>query len=254
MNYFIEWKDKWLGPYGEEKLMEFISQGKLKSNMNLKDESENVYPASEVFPDAFGVSKSTVPVWNMVGFDGNTYGPYTKEELQSFIVDNRVTPETVLYDEGGNSLYASQLLKFPTQAPTTKPPVTEAVLKPNKQEFVNNSGNGAYATLPSSLKGLNWGAFFLNWIWGLNHKCWLSLLSLIPYVGFIMCFVLLFKGNEWAWQNRRFASENEFKEVQKKWLIWGLVIFVINIFLTIIYMAVLLPALSAMRHGGNMPY
>ncbi len=93
----------------------------------------------------------------------------------------------------------------------------------------NNSGMGAQSVLPDELKGLNGGAFFLNWIWAIAHSTWIGLLAFVPYVGVVMCFVLLFKGNEWAWQNRKWESVAQFKEVQRKWLVWGLILFVVGI-------------------------
>ena len=102
-------------------------------------------------------------------------------------------------------------------------------------EYDNDSGQGEDSELPSELKGLNWGAFFLGWIWGIAHKTWISFLSFIPYVGFIMNFVLLFKGNEWAWQNRKFSSPEEFKEVQRKWTLLGIAFFILIIVFAILY-------------------
>ncbi|MBQ7256417.1 MAG: ribonuclease G [Abditibacteriota bacterium] len=78
--------------------------------------------------------------------------------------------------------------------------------------------------MPLELRGLNWGAFFLHWIWGIPNKTYLAFLWFA--IGWIMCFVLLFKGNEWAWQNRRFSSVEEFKEIQRQWTIWGIICFV----------------------------
>ena len=34
----------------------------------------------------------------------------------------------------------------------------------------NTSGRGPDAVLPSELRGWNWGAFFLNWVWGLGNQ------------------------------------------------------------------------------------
>jgi ribose/xylose/arabinose/galactoside ABC-type transport system permease subunit len=36
-----------------------------------------------------------------------------------------------------------------------------------------------------------------------------------------MWFVLGAKGNQWAWQNKQWASVEEFQATQKKWAIWG---------------------------------
>ena len=85
----------------------------------------------------------------------------------------------------------------------------------------NNSGMGAQSVLPDELRGLNGGAFFLNWIWAIAHSTWLGLLAFVPYIGFVVPFVLLFKGNEWAWQNRKWSSVEQFKATQRIWTIWG---------------------------------
>lgn len=92
---------------------------------------------------------------------------------------------------------------------------------PNFGDGLNNSGQPG-AQLPAELAGVNFGAFFLNWIWAIAHNYWLGLLCLVPCVGFVMQFYLLFKGNELAWQSRRFDSVAQFKEVQHKWMLWGI--------------------------------
>lgn len=96
------------------------------------------------------------------------------------------------------------------------------------------SGEGLNGPFPPELRGWNWGAFFLNFFWGIAHNVWIALLTLVPGVNFIMLFVLGVKGNEWAWQHRRFESVAHFKEVQKKWAIAGLIIFIINILLWLV--------------------
>lgn len=90
--------------------------------------------------------------------------------------------------------------------------------------YGNNSGQGPNSTLPPELQGLNWGAFLLNWIWGIGNNTWLALLALVPGVGFIMSFVLLVKGNEWAWANKQWDSVDHFKATQRKWMMAGLII------------------------------
>jgi membrane protein YqaA with SNARE-associated domain len=88
--------------------------------------------------------------------------------------------------------------------------------------------------LPEELKGWNWGAFLLNWIWAIGHNVWLGLLCLVPYVGFVMAIVLGLKGNEWAWQYRQFNSVEEYKTIQKAWMKWGIIVFIISIVLGVI--------------------
>jgi len=93
----------------------------------------------------------------------------------------------------------------------------------------NNSGRGKLSLLPVELSGWNWGAFFLSWIWGIGNNTWIAFLTFIPIVNFIMIFILGAKGNEWAWQNKRWNSLEHFKKVQKLWGIWGLILFLIGI-------------------------
>ncbi|MBT8379555.1 MAG: ribonuclease G [Ignavibacteria bacterium] len=93
----------------------------------------------------------------------------------------------------------------------------------------NNSGKGKTVKLPSELSGWNWGAFFLSWIWGIGNNTWIALLTFVPFVNFVMIFILGAKGNEWAWQNKRWDSFDHFIKVQKLWAIWGLVLFLISI-------------------------
>jgi hypothetical protein len=99
----------------------------------------------------------------------------------------------------------------------------------------NTSGQGAASVVPPEISGLNWGAFLLNWIWGLGNKTYIALLCLLPFINTIMIFVLLFKGNEWAWRNKQWESVEQFKQVQKKWAIWGVVILLGGILLGIIF-------------------
>ena len=66
----------------------------------------------------------------------------------------------------------------------------------------NTSGEGKGALVPEELKGWNWGAFFLTWIWGIGNSTYIALLMFIPLVNMILPFVLGAKGNEWAWKNR----------------------------------------------------
>jgi hypothetical protein len=95
----------------------------------------------------------------------------------------------------------------------------------------NNSGQGKDATIPAEVAymGWNWGAFFLNWIWGLRNHTRIALLTLIPGPCFVMPFVLGSRGSEWAWQNQRWRDVEHFKLVQRAWAWAGLVVFVAGI-------------------------
>jgi hypothetical protein len=68
----------------------------------------------------------------------------------------------------------------------------------------------------------NWGAFLLNWIWGIGNNTFVALLMFVPGVNIVMLVVLGVKGNEWAWRNKRWSDIDHFKRVQRKWAIWGI--------------------------------
>ena len=82
------------------------------------------------------------------------------------------------------------------------------------------------AEIPPELNRWNWGAFLLNWIWGVGNNTFIALLCFIPGVVIIMVFVLGAKGSRWAWRNGRWDSIEHFKRVQRLWAIWAVVIYV----------------------------
>lgn len=105
-------------------------------------------------------------------------------------------------------------------------------------ENSNTSGGGKNTTVPNEIKKWNWGAFLLSWIWAIAHKIWIGLIALLPFVimGIIapfteksddaaglfiitlgMMIILGIKGNEWAWQNNKWTSVEEFLSIQRKW-------------------------------------
>ena len=97
---------------------------------------------------------------------------------------------------------------------------------------MNDSGRGNTGDLPPEIRGWNWGAFLLNWVWGIGNGTPIALLTWVPCVGFAMPFVLGAKGNEWAWKNRRWQSVDEFKQTQRRWAIVGAVLMGVGLLLT----------------------
>lgn len=89
----------------------------------------------------------------------------------------------------------------------------------------NSSGRGKAAQVPDEVRGWNWGAFLLNWVWGIGNSTYIALLMFMPLVNFVIPFVLGARGNEWAWRNRTWRSVEEFKATQRKWA-WAGLIFV----------------------------
>ena len=89
----------------------------------------------------------------------------------------------------------------------------------------NTSGQGSSSVLPQELQGWNWGGFLLTWIWGVGNQVWLALLALIPvpFAALAVAVVLGLKGNEWAWQSKKWDSIAQFQRTQRIWMIWGIV-------------------------------
>jgi hypothetical protein len=88
----------------------------------------------------------------------------------------------------------------------------------------NTSGQGPSVTVPPEIQEWNWGAFFLTWIWGVGNKVWISLLALVPlpFAGLAISILLGIKGNEWAWQSKKWESIERFRRTQRIWMYWGI--------------------------------
>ena len=113
--------------------------------------------------------------------------------------------------------------------------------------------------IPENIKSkFNWGAFFLHWMWGLGNKSYATLLIFLLYILFMIPYVNLFammltlpvsiyfgiKGNEWAWNNNHWDSEEHFDEVQKNWAIAGLILSIISmLFLVLAIWFIFVPIL-----------
>jgi hypothetical protein len=110
------------------------------------------------------------------------------------------------------------------------PPIKDDIVS-SKDNFAqvsgNTSGQGTSAVIPGEISEWNWGAFFLNWIWGIGNNVWIALIALMPFAGLIMSIVLGVKGSEWAWQSKKWDSIEHFRETQKKWAFWGLILFIL---------------------------
>lgn len=129
-----------------------------------------------------------------------------------------------------------QMATAPTQ---TAPPAASVPLPPGE--------------VPPEIKGFNFGAFALNFIWAFAHNLigWgiiILVIGLIPVVQIInigFAIYLGVKGNELAWKKRRFESIQQFKETQRVWNIAGIIVFCtfipVSIAITGILAAVAIP-------------
>jgi hypothetical protein len=100
--------------------------------------------------------------------------------------------------------------------------------------------------IPPEIDRWNWGAFLLNWIWGIGNNTFIALLTLIPLVGFVMPFVLGAKGSRWAWRNGRWDSVDHFRRVQRRWAIWGAVVWIA---LIVLWVGMFAGIFSLLRHS-----
>jgi hypothetical protein len=95
-------------------------------------------------------------------------------------------------------------------------------------DLQNTSGRGAASRVPPEIQRWNWGAFLLNWIWGIGNTAPAAFLTLVPFVGFIWVFVVGANGNEWAWRNRHWDSVAQFQATQRRWAQCGVVVWLIG--------------------------
>lgn len=104
-------------------------------------------------------------------------------------------------------------------------------------EDENTSGSKCSPSeLPYAAKKVSWGAFWLTWIWGLGNDTYVALLVILLPV--IMNFVLLLKGRQWAWEHKRWDSEEQFDKVQKNWGKWGFITAILAILVPLAFVVI----------------
>ena len=118
----------------------------------------------------------------------------------------------------------------------------KSVVQPGSEQ-TNTSGMGKDHPIPEGVSGWSWGAFIFNWIWGLGNKTYIALLAFIPYIGFLVALWLGFKGREMAWQNKRWDSVEHFNQTQRKWSVWGGILFGVPVLLGVLA-AIVIPLFS----------
>lgn len=117
----------------------------------------------------------------------------------------------------------------------------------------NNYSTNAYGSMPPEVNKWNWGAFMFPLFWGIGNKSYLALLTLIPYIGFIMNFICGALGNKWAYNNTSmyYDSPEEFAKAQQSWNRAGFIFFIISITLAaiaIIFSIILAVALGSVYY------
>lgn len=92
-------------------------------------------------------------------------------------------------------------------------------------------------TLSNDLKHFNWGAFLLNWIWGIMHGKYITLVyfpaCLIPVIGPIAVSIWFgLVGNKWAWDSKNWSSIEDFNQIQRNWVKIWLILFVLGLIIS----------------------
>lgn len=101
-------------------------------------------------------------------------------------------------------------------------------------EWVTDSSKN----LPKEIRHFNWGAFLLNWVWGVMHKKYITLLiipaGIIPIIGpLAMAIWFGFKGNQWARESQEWENTSKFNDCQKSWIRLWLVLFIFGLILAL---------------------
>lgn len=123
----------------------------------------------------------------------------------------------------------------------------------NSTTTENTSGQGAMAVVPREIRGWNWGAFLLTWIWGIGNNVLIALLMFVPLLNIVMWFVLGAKGNEWAWQHKRWDSVEHFRRVQRAWTKWGVIVTLAGFVIAVLFVAMVFLGVSAVMKSSD-PY
>lgn len=164
----------------------------------------------------------------------NRIGPIPENELKKLITQGNLNGQTFVWQEGmaewTSALNIDRLFSENSPPPSidSSTPLPINKLKPVETPSYNS------ATIPSEIKGWNWGAFLITPFWCIRNKLWIGLLSYLPAVGIFVSFYFGKTGNELAWQNRRWHSIQEFKSEQRNWTIAGLIILPLQILLLIL--------------------
>ena len=226
--FFIGTNGDKYGPYDIGALEKLINEGRILENSTLADISGTYYEAKNILPHMFNTSK-----------EEEIFIEFKNKKKQKLKNNHEDSSDISIELENNNTSYRQGRQETNFNSFSTE-----------ENNFYNDSGEGSVAQLPSELEGLNWGAFFLPLFWCISH----NVIWGIFFRGTFFSFIFLFKGNEMAWQNRRFESTEQFKVVQKKWFLWGigLELLAILIWMTIIIALISLNSILTWRTSKSI--
>ena len=216
--FFIGTSGDKYGPYDIDTLERLINEGRILENSTLTDMSETYYEAKDILPHMFNESKEE-EIFIELKNKKKQKSKNNHEDLSDISIE--LENNHIPYRQGRQK---SNPNSFSYE----------------ESSFRNDSGEGAVAQLPAELEGLNWGAFFLPLFWCINH----NVIWGIFFQGAFFSFMFLLKGNEMAWQNRRFESIEQFKTIQKKWFLWGLGL---ELLVIVIWVAAIIALVALLR-------
>ena len=150
---------------------------------------------------------------------------------------------------------------------------------------VAQNSSGMQGDVPAEIAGgFNWGAFMFGWIWfvAMHMKQWgwtylivsivlnqsvnaasrfststsgaaaTGIVSIgLAVAQFAFAIFMGFKGNQWAWQNRRWDSVEDFKACQRIWGWWALGWFIMGVVLMTVVFALLGAAIFSGLSGAG---
>lgn len=87
--------------------------------------------------------------------------------------------------------------------------------------------------VPAKAMGWSWAAFLWGPIWAIGNKVWSGLLILLPVIGVIFLIILAIKGKKKSWEKGNWKDIDHFVKVQKRWVKIWLILFLINILVSV---------------------
>lgn len=112
------------------------------------------------------------------------------------------------------------------------------------------SGQGRHSPVPPEIARWSWGAFLLNWIWGLGNNSPIALLMFVPGVNLVMWFLLGLRGNRWAWQNKTWRSVEDFQRIQRVWTVFGVLLWCLTLAVVAVAFGLFLLFSNLMRNSA----
>ncbi|MBS7526209.1 zinc ribbon domain-containing protein [Fusibacter paucivorans] len=94
----------------------------------------------------------------------------------------------------------------------------------------------------------SWGAFTFTWIWGLFNGTYIAFLTLLPMFGILFKIFLGVKGNTWAYQNRKWESDQHYVDTMHKWNLFGFIGFLVWCLIIAGYALMMFNGVSEIHH------